>query len=305
MKKLRGSVLFLLFFLACLILMGSVLSSDLSSDRANQLIYGKVLYLRDINITPLQIAPGSNANISFKIENIGPARLKDIIIEFDLPPEFSPATGEIVKKKIRKMEACTTEEISFSIDVLPNTNAGIYRPAIYLEYLNIIGTVETENQTISIYVGDTPDLIASVSSSEIYDGNEIGEVSIEFINKGLVDVKFLTIKLQETPDFEVISSNIAYIGDVDSDDFETENFKIKILEDKEKINLPLEIEYRDANNKKFSENVEIELKIPSKKEAGKSNGGYIAWLVIVIVLIAGYLFYRFNKKKGIQKILSK
>jgi len=101
----------------------------------------------------------------------------------------------------------------------------------------------------------------------------------------------------DSSDYKILSSNKEYIGDLDSDDFQSVDFKIKI-NPKKMVSLKFKISYMDALNKEYSEELEAQLKILSAAEIGKAkNNTSTIVIFLVIVIIAGYYFYKRYQRK--------
>ena len=194
------------------------------------------------------------------------------------------------------MDGGAKADFLYKISALPDSESGIYKVPVIIDYINKIGEVVEENVTISLLIGDAPDLMVSASSSDIYNGKDTGTINIKIVNKGLTDLKFMSIELEGTEEFSLSSSNQEYIGDVDSDDFETAEFIVKIPDRRSKIMLPINLEYRDANNKEFTESRNIQLNIPDKADLnGRSSSS--TWIIIIILIVVGFFVYRWWKKK--------
>jgi hypothetical protein len=285
----------LLIIMGFLLAGSFVLALDLDLEREQRIIYGKVLYIKEINITPYEISPGEDAKINIELENIGDSRLRDVILRLNLPSEFSPSIGDITEKKIREMQGSSIEKIYFSVTALPDASPGIYRIPVDISYLNKIGDTIQENNTIGIAIAAEPELLVSISDSEIFNGNNLGDVTVRIVNKGLTEIKFLTVEVLDSEDYSIISANKDYLGDVDSDDFEDAEFKINLVKEKNNIDIPLKFEYRDSNNKKYSEELIINLNIPEKSQVSSSSGINV-WLIILVSVIVIYILYRVVKK---------
>jgi hypothetical protein len=293
MKKINLYII--LFFVSLILLVSLVYAQDLEPLREQRLKYGPSLYIENIHTHPEEINPGSDAIISFTMENVAPHQLRDIIMQLELPSQFAP--GEISKEKIRTLEGLATIEKNFSIVVLPNSKEGIYKIPFVINYIDEIGNSYTENNTMSIKISAQPKIFTELTSSDIYEGNLMGKVNIKIANKGVGDLKFLVIEMLPSSDYEIIGSSKEYVGALNSDEDETADFKLKVNEARKEINLKIRVDYTDANNKEYAENIDIPLKVISAKEAGiKQNNNNIVILIILGVLIV-YLIYRKIRKR--------
>ena len=146
-----------------------------------------------------------------------------------------------------------------------------------------------------------PDLILVVDSSEVTTPGAPGMVVLKVINKGIMDLKYLNARLVSTDQYEVLSpSNEEYIGNLDSDDFETFEFIIKTKQKNVRLNTI--VEFKDPYNKDYSKTFDLPLRVISQSELG---GKGFPWgtTLIVLVVIAGiiYWWYRRRKKKKQHK----
>jgi hypothetical protein len=108
-------------------------------------------------------------------------------------------------------------------------------------------------------------------------------------------MKYVTVRLVETPDYDVLSSsNEAYVGNLDSDDFETVDFIIKPTAAEPR--LQIQLEFKDPYNVDFKETYDLPLRIITQKELG--NGGF-PWGILLVVLaaIGGIVYWRIRRKK--------
>ncbi len=294
MKK--SSLYIMLFFVSLILLVSLVYAQDLEPLREQRLKYGPSLYITNIHTHPDELSPGSDAIISFKMENVAPNPLRDIIMQIELPSQLAPE--DVSKEKIRTLEGLTTIEKNFSIVVLPNSKEGIYKIPFVVNYINEIGNSYTENNTMSIKIAAQPRIFTELTSSDIYAGNLMGNVNIKIANKGIGDLKFLVIEMLPSNDYEIIGSSKDYVGALNSDEDDTVDFKLNVNEAKRDISLKIKIDYTDANNKEYTDNIEIPLKVINQQEAGiKQNNNTIVILIIIGVLIV-YLIYRKIRKKA-------
>jgi hypothetical protein len=111
-----------------------------------------------------------------------------------------------------------------------------------------------------------------------------------------VNLKYVTVRLTQTPDYEVLSpSNEAYVGNLDSDDFETVDFTIKPLV--ESPRLSVQLEFKDPYNLDFSQQYDLPLRIITAKELGQKKTPWVA-IVVGLLVVAGIIYWwRKGKKK--------
>lgn len=276
------------------ILLSSIVSGQgLEPSREQRLKYGPSLYISEVNSSPEDIEPGSNAVISFQLENVAPHQLRDIVMQLELPSQFAPQ--DVSKKKIRTLEGLSKIETKFTIIALPTAAEGIYKIPFAVSYIDEIGNSYSENNTISLKVAVQPKIFIELTSSDIYEGNLLGKINIKVANIGIGDIKFLVVELLPSEGYEVIGTNKDYVGALDSDDYETVDFKIKVNEAKE-IALKLKLDYADLNNKEYTNTVEIPLKVISTSEAGIKRGNNITIFIIIGILIV-YVVYRQIRKR--------
>ncbi|MBU0957201.1 MAG: hypothetical protein KKF56_00135 [Nanoarchaeota archaeon] len=302
MKKTNLLLISVILFLL-LVLQVSALASTDENERSDRLDFGHVLNVKSVTMDPPFIPQGGSANLTLLLENNANFIIKDVRIDIDLPSQIA-FNNDISQKKIVKMESGEMRIVYYNVIALPSAIEGIYESELTINYLNNMGTERQDNSTFSIMIKSTPNIVVKIDKSEVYKGSNVGEVTIKFINNGLANIKLLTVKLLESEDFEIIESNVNYIGDLDSDDFETVGFRIKEISGNSQINLPLEIQYKDALNNNYLETINVPLKLEKASDLGLGNGNStIIWIIIFIIIIAAWIFYKRYKNKHHKKRL--
>ena len=116
------------------------------------------------------------------------------------------------------------------------------------------------------------------------------------------DIKFAYLSVSDIVGIRFISEKEQYIGDIDSDDFDSVEFKIYFKGDAPStINLPLNVRYKDSLNKQYAEEFSLPLRVYTKEQAiqlgllKKSN--ITTYVGVVIVLIIVWFVYRRIKKR--------
>jgi len=251
---------------------------------------------------PKMIQPGETAQVDINLENLALSFIKEVRVRLNLDGVPLATSGSTNRKIIKEMEAGSKASASFDVIAEPDAESNLYKVPIELEFFDRLGNNYKKNETVGLIIGAVPDLSINIDSSQVYSSGGSGEVVIKFVNKGVTDIKFLNTVLEESDDFSILSQKEVYIGNIDSDDYETADFKIILGKVKdEEVLLPLSVEYKDANNNEYSEDVNLPLKLYSASEAksmGLSNGnGKVGIIIVLIIVIGGFFVYRRWKRK--------
>jgi len=267
-----------------------------------------VISVESIISTPDPIPPGKEAVVALKIKNNADSLVRDIVVKIDTTSTsvpFAPIKST-TEKNLYQLDANEETTVRFNLIVEPNADGDVYKIPLNISYADETGTSYTKDDVISLKVASTPDILAIIDSTEVYSKKKSGEVVIRIVNRGLTNIKLLTAKLESNDDFEVLSQEEVYIGNIDSDDYETVEFTLDMKSKEEVITLPLELIYMGATNKDFKQTKDIELRMFSKSDAQKAGmvekssiGLTIMFLIVVIGL--GIYFWRRRKKKKAQK----
>ena len=296
--KMKTKIMFLLLVI---ILFSIITVSALDDERQDRIDFGYVLLIKDIKTEPKTLVPGNTADLKIVLENNANFRLFDIRSDLELPSGIS-FSNDVSKRKVFRMEAGEITEITYHLITSPTISEGVYDGNFSIEYLNHVATERTETYSFGLTVKSDPVVFVEIEESKIYDGVTTGEITLKFVNNDIGDIKFLTVHLEETEDYEIIGPKKQYIGDLDSDDFETVDYKLKINEEKESVNLIIKMDYKDALNNDHTASIETVLKIRDGADIGVKNNTAI-WVVVIIivVLVVAYIVYRRIKKSRRKK----
>jgi len=257
-------------------------------------------------ITPSRIAPGNVGNVEIVFKNGATSLLQDIEVRLDINSStpFAPI-GTSAEQKISYIEPGEAKSVSFDLMAEPDAINDLYRIPLKVKYHDKLGKNYTVDDFIGLIIGGNPEINAEVESTNIYTRTGAGDISIKFINKGLTDLKFLDVTLLDSKDYDIITNEKVYLGNVDSDDYETADYRIKLRKFwKSKINLLFSISYRDSTNKLYVDEMNVPFKIVSEKELGIAKSGYGFELFLIILIAAYFIGYRMwkkeNKKNGLK-----
>jgi hypothetical protein len=251
------------------------------------------LNIKSVETEPSAITPGHKADLIILLENMADSSMKDINIKIDFTSVPFAPYQEIGEKKLRMLESGKNESLIFSIVALPSAEGGIYKVPVEIAYTDNVGTSQSIDAIISLEINSMPDLYVTADSSELTRSTRTGTINLKVTNKGLTNIKFMNVKMLQSKQIKIISPNMVYIGDVDSDDSETAEFKITAKSTK--LTIPLELSYRDVSNNLYTEQVNVTYNLLSNSEAGK---GGTNWILIIIILAA--IIFAYIKRKIIS-----
>lgn len=284
-------------------------SDDIRIEDTNFLIS-----VSSVKTIPSNVAPGQDVTISFDIENLASSTIEDVSVELDLDDaSFSPIgiSDEIVVGKIPSKEKKTIE---FPLAVDADAESKIHKIPVTLTYSSKQGDSYTKEFQVGIRVFEEPEYLANLETTDIYTNKKSGEVVVSISNTGISKMNFLTLELKQSSDYNILSSEKIYIGNLDSDDFETATFNLYIDTNKEEVPLNFIVTYKDEYNNRYSDIQELNLRIYNNNDAikfgletPKSRTNIILGIISIVLLTVFWLFMLIDimksKAEGYKKIL--
>jgi len=257
---------------------------------------GAILTIEEYSTKPLISKPGDLIDVKLKIRNSGSLDVKNIDVVLKLDESMFAAIGSGTSKRINFIGAGQTADVEFSLMADTSAEIKVYSIPVTLEFKDSRGTEYSDETRFSLVMGAEPELMAVVDSTTISSKGQPGSVSLKVINKGIMDLKYLNLRLISTDQYKVLSaSNEAYIGNLDSDDFETAEFIIK--PESKDVQLRAVLEFKDAYNKEYSRQFYLPLRVFSPRELGQGGTNWLGYLAVLVVLgVIGYWYYRRRKK---------
>ncbi|MCB9358684.1 hypothetical protein H6503_02015 [Candidatus Woesearchaeota archaeon] len=268
-----------------------------------------ILEVVDIMTVPEDVEPGQTSKLILKVKNLADSFIKDVKISLDLEDVNIATIGSTSEKIIQKLDGGETVNVEF--DIMPSSSValGTVKIPLNMEFKDNLNNKYTQNSTFGLVLNSPVSYILNVESSEILSLNQKGDVTVQISNNGINNIQFLTVELKQSKDYKILSSPKIYIGQVDSDDFESITYTLysNDTDDFGNMNLRLLLTYTDDYNKEYNVEEEVPIKIFTAKEikdyglVPSGNGGM--WLLIIIVVagVFGFLYYRKRKKKKQQQ----
>ncbi len=262
--------------------------------------YANSITIDSVTSSPGEVKPGETVYVNVVLENQGTKDIKDITVGLDLTSNDLPfiPVGSAAKKVIEEIEDDESEDVEFIFMVSSSAKPDTYKIPIIVSYKDDNEILE-EKSVIGLVIKALPVLEVAIEESEVYKVGQVGEVTIRFVNKGLGDIKFLSARIEKNFNYNIVSSNTVYVGNIEPDDFETASFKMGFKN--RFVSIPLEVDYKDNNNKEYKQTFSLELPLYSQKEAielgleSKSRAGIYIGIAVIVILF--FLVRRYRKRK--------
>ncbi len=274
------------------------------------------LMITEQKTVPETLKPSEEGVLTLKITNKGDTLLKDINLQLSLDDEFvcsqTGITGsncQLVKKPIALIGSSTKRvlqdlkpgefaELGFKFIIDNDADVGVYKIPFTISFYDEDGNQHSFNDYATIIVSYDPELMVYVDDLALQD-NVLTAV-ITFNNPSLAQVKFLQCSVKVLNAELLNPTSNFYIGNIDSDDDETLDLKLKLDKDFEKqrdVQLEISTVFYDAFNNKHEKVFKVTIpkqKIPLAKKS-KTLVTVLAILVIVLALL--WIAKRLKHKK--------
>jgi hypothetical protein len=144
----------------------------------------------------------------------------------------------------------------------------VYALMLLISYTDTLGNSLTRNETIGVPVFSKPSYDINVEESKAYTAGSTGDVVISISDTGASQIKYLVLELTGTSSYELVSSGKVYVGNLESNDFQTASFKIHLNGNAATTTpLALKLTYKDDYNMPYSETVQLPLRVYTNAEA--------------------------------------
>jgi len=289
----------------CMALLLIINVSALYVQDDNQISFGHPLRIE--NVSAPDLAPGETGILKIYLKNSAAYSMTDLRAKITLPSQLQ-FIDDVNEVRVSEIKSNEEKEVDYRIIALPTSAEGIYSASLSINYLSHfgvntfnVGEENSDNYSFGIVIKSQPSLFVQVDSSNIYNEKKTGAITLTFVNNGTSNIKFLTVNLHQSSDYEILSSDTYYVGDLDSNDYQTVVYNIKVNSKASDINLPIDISYRDSMNNQYSQKLNPSFKMVDGSEIGKTNSLSISTILLIIVVlgIVGYIIYaRFAKKRN-------
>ncbi|MFH1722144.1 MAG: hypothetical protein ABH950_06030 [Candidatus Altiarchaeota archaeon] len=242
------------------------------------------------------IALGSEGKIRINVKNVGGDSARHVTVGLNATTPFTPLDSSSVDVGIIKPGEVKT--VVFPVSVDTSAMAKAYPVIVGLKHTNPSGTDLMDAYLIGVSVTGEPKIDVAIDDAGSLKAGATGDIIVSIVNSEYIDAKFLNLELIPGKDFKIKTTPKVYVGAVDSDDFETVDYTLKISNDvtAEEIPLTFKATYKKEGcsldfEKEYVLNLPLTTEAELKEEA--ANGGYqdqaMMAVMVIPALIVAYL----------------
>jgi len=250
-----------------------------------------ILNIKKITTEPSSPMPGEPFELKILVSNEAESALRNL--KFKLNSSTFVTLGSTDEQYVKVLDSGEELELMFNLISEGDASEVVYNVPLVMSYYDNEGNQETKTVYFGLILMEKPNLIKGIDGSEVFTTGDKGSVSISISNVGVDEVKFVELIMKESDDYKVLSSKHLYLGNIDSDDFETADFDIYLVSNGRAIPLLFDLKYKDSLNKEYIEEVSLSLDTFSTREAkklglkaaGNPVSAYFSFVVLVFVII--------------------
>lgn len=261
-----------------------------------------------VDTDPDVLEPGRIAELEITVKNNAYSLFRNLEAKVETGSSVPIVPYQMTNQQsLRQLNAGEAHIFTYFVIVDESASAGVYEIPFSLSYEDDTGNEYTVNQSFGLLISATTDLDFNLEEFDIFRKGSKGDVVVSVSNTGASELKFMSLEILESEDYVVLGSNKEYLGNVDSDDFETSTFEIYVLDNE--VDLQLQVNYKDTYNEEYKESVNLSLPIYTEEEItmyGLSvNGGSYGniWLYLIFALFGYFCFKGWRKEKQLDKAL--
>lgn len=264
-----------------------VLSNDITLD-----VSGTPKFTVD---SDTQATAGETKDFKVSVGNVGGGIARHVYVSLNATAPLTVLKSSSVY--VGDMSGQSSNNVVYQLYVDSSASPKAYSVPIEVRYTDRDGNVQTMTKQLGVKVQGVPHVMASLDSFDDMTGGSTGKVTISVANKGFVEANFLSIDLLDTDKYTVVSKSEAYIGNLASDDFQSEDFRIQVKDGAEgKIPLKVKVTYTEENNNAaHTEESDLPMNVLSTADYQKAHPSasgtqqLLEYLLIVPVLVIAYI----------------
>jgi hypothetical protein len=262
-----------------------------------------ILMIDDVQVDPEKPRAGQEANVVITVRNLADSRINNLKVQLNLENTDFATVGSTSEKATKVLLPTAGKEIPFKLFVNTEAASKVHKIPVTLSFTDPDNQKHTVTSSFGVVVENLPEYVINLDKTEVYKKKQRGTVVLSISNIGKSDLNFVSMELQDTADYDVVSSAKMYLGNLESDDYESAEYTIYMHTEKKQVPLAVKLSYKDSFNQANSTMVQVPLKTYTSSEAKrygltKNEGSGLVGLLLIIIFCVWYV----KRRKRIQFI---
>lgn len=252
-----------------------------------------------VNANYITIYPGESGKVTLNMENNENFDIEDVSVSLDLSGSPFTSVGSS-GKDIGDLDEDDDDDVSFTLRASSDITPGDYDIKYLVNYVNANNNSKAYEKTgtFGLRVSAKTDIDFGIEIDENAIVGEKGIISLEIINKGLGEIK--SVSVQVFPQgFELLSKDKIFVGTIDAGDSDTATLDV-IYKTTNPV-LSAKVNYKDFDNQDQTETVNLPFKVYTREQALElgiiKNKNYIPYIVTGIIVVAFFIYRRIRKRR--------
>jgi len=258
----------------------------------------------EVRLSTSELIPGEKSKLVFTIKNAGSAPLKDLTFSWDTPENKILPMGSGNTRFVKYIGVDQVVNLDYEVMAGSNVDPGLYKINMYLNYEDTINSSEKNViQDAGIYILEKADFEIA------YSENQGQSYTFSIMNTGKSNTKSVSVSIPKQDGWEVIGSNTAIIGNLDSGDYTYASFNL-INNNFSQNEVPIKIETHYTSNEGDRKIIEKEILVSTSNNlfmqsegSNVMNNGFNYYYLIIPVLLVflapvGFILYKRRKKSA-------
>lgn len=262
-----------------------------------------LLQVENVNLNPDRPIPGQEANVEITVRNLEAVAAEDVTVKLGLQSDSQVAViGTTNEKFLEELKGGESYTFNYSLLVGANAESRIYQIPVLIDYDDKFGNSYNFSSSFGCAVEAPPEYIVNIEKSDLVLPNTKGSVVLSVSNIGASDINYVSMEIEPSENLEVLSNRLVYLGNLESDDYETAEFDFYVNDETGNIPFNAVLKFKDSYNKNVEEKVPLSLRVYSKSDAAKfglveQGGGFGSLLFLLLLAGGGWYYYKNYHKK--------
>jgi len=176
-----------------------------------------------ITIDKTILIPGAQTVVTFTINNVGNAPLRNLIFTWANTGDNILPVGSDNTRYVKNIDAGQSIALPFTVIADTNAAAGLYKLDLSLSYQDALNSSITKLTSTSagMYIGGSTDFDVAYSESSS------GQISLSVANVGSNPASSVTVSVPQQPGWRVSGSNNAIVGNLNKGDYTAVSFTLQ------------------------------------------------------------------------------